>query len=463
MKKHYIIFILAILAIVLLQIVFIESLYENHILNETNKIDNALTQAIDLEAFVRKAPDKNDVKFVQEIIPINEIPKKTLDSILAIYPLPKVSSNFNYDIRDLMDKNIILSSSEIIDHISQDMFFENKMPIELNVLDSLFNIRLGYQCDNKLVMFDSEGNLIASYGSDSVNYNYTSDLKQMGLKGYQFLQIHAYIPVSNFIKRALLIITLSLIIILIPLICLMYQLTTIRRKTARLENSENSINGIIHGLKSPLSSTSIVLDLFSRTEIDKDKKELIQSSSNVINNLIQNIESLLNVTRHDRKKIVIYKEEITIFWMLKIINIIKTGLKLNYQNKIITIDIVCNIPEKTVMFVDKMHFESIVRNLVENAIKYSDNKVNISITLDVNDKNKLKITVSDNGWGIKKKYIKHMFKQFYRAPRVDKSIKGYGIGLAFVKAIAKSHGGSVIVNSIENKGSEFIVILNTEY
>lgn len=94
-----------------------------------------------------------------------------------------------------------------------------------------------------------------------------------------------------------------------------------------------------------------------------------------------------------------------------------------------------------------------MRNLVENALKYSDDGVNVQVLLRNIDEN-IEVSVTDDGWGITPKDQKLIFRQFYRV-RQHKQVKGYGIGLAVVKYVVEAHHGRIRVNSELGKGSCF--------
>lgn len=126
-----------------------------------------------------------------------------------------------------------------------------------------------------------------------------------------------------------------------------------------------------------------------------------------------------------------------------------------YRAKPHDIEIVNDLPEEVTIFADSMYIENVIRNLVENALKYSDDGVMVKVVLAVVD-DMLQVSVQDNGWGIAPQYQKKLFRQFYQVPRGEDRIrKGYGIGLAQSKYIIDEHKGKIRVESIEGKGSVF--------
>ena len=122
-------------------------------------------------------------------------------------------------------------------------------------------------------------------------------------------------------------------------------------------------------------------------------------------------------------------------------------IKLNIPNELITIQ------------TDKMHMTNIVTNLVDNAIKYSSKAPDIEISLRRENK-KLLLSVKDHGIGIKKEHLNKVFDKLYRVPSGNvHNVKGLGLGLSYVKAIAELHGWNVVVRSKYGEGSEFTLVM----
>ena len=156
--------------------------------------------------------------------------------------------------------------------------------------------------------------------------------------------------------------------------------------------------------------------------------------------------------RKDRKRLVLKKEDIDI---LHLAEIVKSNMDVLYSAKPHSIEIVSELPEGVKIFADGMYIENVIRNLVENALKYSDDGVVVKVTLSVTGRI-LQVSVQDNGWGIAPAYQKKLFQQFYQVPRGEERIrKGYGIGLAQSKYIIDEHGGKIAVKSAEGEGSVF--------
>jgi signal transduction histidine kinase len=124
--------------------------------------------------------------------------------------------------------------------------------------------------------------------------------------------------------------------------------------------------------------------------------------------------------------------------------------------KKVNIEVLIGDNDETI-FADRIHFRNVLANLIDNAIKYSAEPVNIVIACH-KSQNDLVLSVKDNGIGIPAAHTGLIFDKFHRVPTGNiHAIKGTGLGLSYVKYIVEAHGGSISVKSEINKGSEFIV------
>ena len=123
-------------------------------------------------------------------------------------------------------------------------------------------------------------------------------------------------------------------------------------------------------------------------------------------------------------------------------------------------DIAINVEtdDNSTIMADKTHLANVLNNLIDNAIKYSGNSVEINITGNDNE-----ISVSDNGIGIPSKSIPYLFNKFYRVPHGNRQdVRGYGIGLYYVKGVLDKIGWSISVKSKESEGSVFTIKFNND-
>ena len=117
--------------------------------------------------------------------------------------------------------------------------------------------------------------------------------------------------------------------------------------------------------------------------------------------------------------------------------------------------------EDPIIFVDEMHFTNVMFNLLDNAVKYKRPDVDIALKIRTwNEANKLCISIEDNGIGIKREDLKKIFEKFYRVHTGNRhDVKGFGLGLAYVKKIISDHKGTIRAESELNVGTKFIIVL----
>jgi len=454
MKKFYYITIVATLAILWLQIDYINSLYKDYIYRVSVDINDSFQTAISRELSYRDyhtsphyqgKPWRENLymKWAEDMTP------HEIDSLMKI---SKQGESINID--EARKVGVGKTSEEISRQLTQDRALIKGNPVDLYVLDSLFIDSSEELFKHTILLYGKNKTVIDSTSSLHRNdAEYISDLIPIGTKGLQWVQLKVEIPRDNFIERQLLTLILSAWLMVIVIVCLLFQLIGIRRRNELLLKRETSVSGLIHDLKTPLNNVVTLLSWIKSTEPDTERKELISEGQNGLKRLINNIESLLVTARKDKQKIILNPTEID---LLEITEWVKSELDNIYQEKSHTIEIINRLPADCNIFADAMYIENVIRNLMENSLKYSNEGVNIIVTLEKKDKVVI-ISVKDNGWGIPSQYQKKLFTQFYQVPRGIQNQKGYGIGLAHVRNIIEEHRGKIKMVSKENEGSTFSV------
>lgn len=454
MKKYYFITIIATLIIVSLQAYYLLGLYNDYKTKYIINIKKISQIALDKELYLRERPSiKNtDSLFNIPIKAADDMTSQEKDSLLKI---TKPGDTISID--KAREAGVGTTIGEIFAQIAQDNAIQQGSIPNLNTIDSLYIAHSQSHDSHLFILYNKDKQPINAVGyvKDSP-FIFSSKLYPIGTKGLLYIQLKVHIPISDFIKHQLLTLVLSVCLMLIAMLCLIYQLTAIKRKNDLLLKREASVNGTIHDLKAPLNGVIMMLSWLKITELDTEKKELLQLNQANVRNLVCQIESLLITARKDRQKIVLNKSEVDID---SIIERVKRELSLLFQEKPHSINIVNDLPKDFHIFADAMYLENVFRNLIENALKYSDNGVRIIVTLRL-ENDRLQVRFEDNGWGIARKYQKKLFTQFYQVPREPERLqRGYGIGLVQVKYIINVHGGEITVTSVENKGSTFTCTL----
>lgn len=455
MKKYYYITVIAVAAIVSLQVFYVVSLYNRYVDENITKIDDAVRVSIDKEFHLRfvyldgRKPRKQQYISIKTM---DDMSPQEIDSLKRISPIPTEKERL-YNIDAARQRGIAQTSAEFILQLLQDGAFEDGAPLNLNTLDSIFIKSCSHNFPHTFFLYDKDKQVVTSIGElKSDDYDYTSNLIPIGTKGLQYLQVKANFQLFSFLLQDVWTLILSAFLMVFVVLCMAYHLVVIRRKDEQLQRREDTINGTIHDLKTPLNSVVATLGWLKSDESNLPKKKAIEISHAEVKHLVCNIESLLVTVRKDRKRLILKKDEINI---LLLAEVVKSGMDALYHTKPHDIEIVNDLPEGVTVFADGMYIENVIRNLVENALKYSDDGVMVKVTLSVAD-GMLQVSVQDNGWGIAPQYQNKLFRQFYQVPRGEEKIRnGYGIGLAQSKYIIDEHKGKITVKSAEGEGSVF--------
>lgn len=456
MKKYYYITLVAIVATVCLQVSYINSLYNRYVDEKIIGIEDIVQKLSTRERIIRDALRVGVKPKERPRIMRKHISHMTQEEIDSLRRLPGGADTI--DVIAAQKAGIGGTAGEIVDQLMQDLLLKSGFPLNLNTLDSLWRASDSIvRHPHQFFLYDKDTVMISSVGDlESHTPDYVSQLHPIGTKGLQYLQIKADIPMSHFLRHQLWTLALSACMMLLVLLCLFFQLTAIRRKEALLRKREMTINGTIHDLKSPLNSVITMMGWLKQTAPDKETKEMLETSKAGVRRLTSNIEALLMTARMDRHQVVLNKSLIDVPEMAEGV---KKELSCLYPGKPHTICIINELPAGLQVMADGMYIENVIRNLMENALKYSDAGVRIEVSLSIVNE-RLRVSVKDNGWGIAPCHQKKLFTQFYRVPRSEEQQqKGYGIGLAQSQYIINEHGGEIMVKSAEGEGSTFTFII----
>lgn len=248
-------------------------------------------------------------------------------------------------------------------------------------------------------------------------------------------------------------------IIVLSFLCGLTFFIIFRQK--KLSDMKNDfVNNMTHELKTPISTISLAAQMLNDNGINKTP-EMLQHFSNVIvdesKRLRFQVDKVLQISMFSRGDSNMTFKEVNVNTMLQ--NITSTfDIKVeNFSGKIETyLDAV-----DSYVTADEMHLTNVFFNLMDNALKYRSPERNLKLVIKTaNSNNKLVVTIKDNGIGIKKDDLKRIFDRFYRVSTGNvHDVKGFGLGLAYVKKIISLHNGEIKVESKHGKGSKFIIIL----
>ena len=245
----------------------------------------------------------------------------------------------------------------------------------------------------------------------------------------------------------------SSIVLFIALIGLAASLFYFYRQKFLAEIQKDFVNNFTHEFKTPLAVMKIASDVLSQESITRQPDRLeryVAIIHNQTEHLQAQVERLLRTASIETKDLPIRKEEIDAHLLIEeALNKVQPLIDQKKAKVEVRMDEVDGRLQA-----DRAHLELAVVNLLENALKYSSDPHIVVQT--GHDEDDFYISVKDNGVGIEKQYLKNIFKKFYRVPTGDiHNVKGFGLGLNFVKRIIDAHKGKIKVNSLPGIGTEF--------
>jgi signal transduction histidine kinase len=245
-----------------------------------------------------------------------------------------------------------------------------------------------------------------------------------------------------------------IVFVVFSYICL---LRAIFRQKSLDEIKSDFVNNMTHELKTPISVAYAVTDALLNFGIIDDpekRKEYLNVSKEQLMRLNGLVEQILTMSVEERKNLKLLPESLSVhdlFQQLEGQYLLNTQKNLAFEIKV--------DPEGLSIDADKVHFQNVIGNLIENSIKYSGESVLIKLLAEEKDDH-IVISIEDNGFGIPSASLSKIFDRFYRVPTGDiHQAKGYGLGLYYVKTILEKHGWTIKVDSREGKGTTFRIII----
>ena len=274
--------------------------------------------------------------------------------------------------------------------------------------------------------------------------------------------IKVYFPTKkDYIWESVSFIVPSMVLLLIVLLTFTITIFTILRQKKLSEMKNDFVNNMTHELKTPVSTISIAAQMMRDSDISKSP-EVFRHISTVINDETKRlgflVEKVLQMSLFEDQKASLKLKEIDVNDLIA--NVANTfAIKVEKSGGIIDIDL--RAEDSTIMG-DEMHITNMLFNLMDNAVKYRREHVTLRLmTRTRNEGDKIIISMEDNGIGIKKDNLRKIFDRFYRIPTGNvHNVKGFGLGLAYVRKVAEDHKGSIRAeNGIGNIGTTFIITL----
>ncbi|OOQ60941.1 sensor histidine kinase [Mucilaginibacter pedocola] len=264
-------------------------------------------------------------------------------------------------------------------------------------------------------------------------------------------------PQIGILSEMIIILGLSGFLIVFTLFCFIYIIRTIIKQKKLAELKDDFVNNMTHELKTPIATMTVAIEglqKFNGLNDPEKTQRYLQTSRNQLSRLDGLVTKVLNIAAFEGSSVALTRE---VVFVDELVNDVieaekqkaEKELHISYVNQSGITDIVA----------DKLHLRNVMQNLIDNAIKYSTEPVDINIVVTKN-KEKALFSIKDNGMGIPAKHVKHVFDKFHRVPAGNvHNVKGTGLGLSYVKYIVEAHGGKITVASELNKGTEFTLTI----
>ena len=245
-------------------------------------------------------------------------------------------------------------------------------------------------------------------------------------------------------------------VMLVVIFFFVYTLFVILKQRRLSEIQKDFINNMTHEFKTPISTIAISTEVLKDPAIVHTPERLLNYATIIQNEnqrLKQQVERVLQMAKLDEEDIGLKMEETDIHELIR--EVVKNNL-VAIESKRGKVHLELNA-KSTIKKVDRLHFTNVIYNLLDNAIKYNNSIPDLTITT-TDHGSALRISVSDNGIGIRTEEQGKVFHKFYRVPTGDlHDVKGFGLGLNYAKLIVEKHGGKISVVSEVGKGSTFVI------
>ena len=376
--------------------------------------------------------------------------------------LIKGSNKDNYPFvtynRSSIPKNIDSLISKVFISISRDTLDLKKLDSYLSEEFKRNKIDVQYALKYNLRNHFFEDTLtekITGYNLEGFPKKYLSTTsKSTFLPHRSTLELYFTNETTTLLRDSLVSIFLSFLLSASIIASLIYLLKTIYKQKQLAEVKNDLINNITHEFKTPIATISTALEAMKNFNALEDKtksEKYISIANSQVGKLNVMVEKILETAALNHESLTLTKEPVNLSEIItvsiekyKIINSEKTFKFVNSTSNL-------------VLNLDKFHFENALGNIIDNALKYGGNTINIELKIS---KNSCEILIKDNGNGIHKAQKDKVFEQFYRIPTGDThNVKGFGIGLYYTKKIIEKHGDSINIIYDKNNNTLFKIEL----
>lgn len=251
----------------------------------------------------------------------------------------------------------------------------------------------------------------------------------------------------------------STVVLLLMIAFFVYAMLSLLKERKLAEIKEDFINNLTHEFKTPIANIELASEALKSNRIPDGKHEQYYSIIYDENRRLKTqVERILQLAAFDHNALNLEKKIVNVHYLLQRLAA-NIGVRLKETSGVLHTDLSASNPN---ILADEFHLTNTVFNLLDNAAKFCKDRPEISISTR-NEKEGLLISIRDAGIGIGKEFQKHVFDRFFRVPTGNvHNVKGFGLGLSYVKTIVEAHRGSISLYSEPNCGSRFDIYLPKE-
>jgi two-component system, OmpR family, phosphate regulon sensor histidine kinase PhoR len=378
---------------------------------------------------------------------------------------------------DLLQKDAVTSKEELnkvlkkkylLQKLAVDMVQRNN-PIEARVDTALLNEMLAQELVNQNITIPYEYGVFQEHRNRMVFVSQEAQQDKLASTVYKaqlfpndfFLEpnfLKVYFPKQNsyLLQQVGVILTSSFVFILIIFLTFMWMMRSFLEQKKLSEMKTDFINNMTHEFKTPITTIALASEAIKDPEVLKNDTRLNRLAgviSEENKRLEKQVERVLQMARHDRGELKIVSEPVNMHAALQEA-VSQVGLMIEERKGKVNLNLSAL---KTDVTADKVHLANIIHNLLDNAIKYSSGHPEITIST-TNEKGSIRIDITDKGIGMANDEQSRIFEKFYRVPTGNvHNVKGFGLGLSYVKTMLEAHGGTISVKSSPGKGSTFSI------
>ncbi|MCM1356689.1 MAG: HAMP domain-containing histidine kinase [Staphylococcus sp.] len=363
----------------------------------------------------------------------------------------KVSVRQSPLVRDHSYTNQMMKAMSQQMHESMDKYYG----YDLNITDSIFRARLA---DRQIypdfvaveIVAESDSVLLGNVNLKTLNTDY--DIFRLCFNPENGWIYRASITslTRHILSQMMGVILTTFLLIIAFAAAFSYLFRTVSRLRTIEEMKDDFVSNMTHELKTPISIAYSANDALLNYDTAGDPAKTtayLNIAINQLKRLGELVENILAMSMERRKTMILKQERIH---LPKLVNEIAEAQRMR-GDKVISITI--GAEDDVEVFADKSHLANVLNNLIDNSIKYSGESVDIHIQITRDG-----ITVTDNGIGIPAKSLPFLFDKFYRVPHGNRQdVRGYGIGLYYVRHVLEKMGWNISVKSQEGHGSAFII------